>query len=187
MGYYADGAFSLDFRDEAAIIAAAAAVALDEDGPVERTADEAREVIAEAANEVGENNEASWDDFEEGVSLTISGWSGGKFYEDRWSDLLNAIAPYASGYGDWRGEDDNLWRDRLAGDGEVRGYRGTVVFPDDPLDSPLDAERLAALREAVAAADAAAEGDSNDAEIEALRDALDQALALVPGYAATGI
>jgi hypothetical protein len=136
MGYYSDGSYSFTFRDEAAIIAAAAAVALDEaDEPVERTADEAREVIAEAANEVGENNEASWDDFEEAVSLTISGWSGGKFYSDRWADLLNALAPHASGYGDWRGEDDTLWRDRLAGDGKVREYGGVVVFPDDPLDS----------------------------------------------------
>lgn len=139
MGYYADGAFSFDFRDEAAIIAAAAAVALDEDEPVERTADEAREVIAEAANEVGENNEASWDDPGEGVALTISGWSGGKFYSDRWADLLNALAPHASGYGDWRGEDDTLWRDRLAGDGRVQEYRGVVVFPDDPLDGPITA------------------------------------------------
>lgn len=188
MGYYADGSWSFDFRDEAAILAAAAAVALDEDDPVERTVDEARDVIAEAASQAGENTEASWDEPEEGPSLHIYGWSGGKFYESGWTDLLSALAPHATGVGDWRGEDDNYWRNRIVGDGKVQGYTGTTIFPDDPLDGALDkwrgpyADRIAALHKTVQVAYKAAYGDSNDAEIEALQDALSEALALIPGY-----
>jgi N-acyl-D-aspartate/D-glutamate deacylase len=80
---------------------------------------------------------------------------------------------------------------------EVQNYRNIASIAESlkKIADALEARNVgeaaggpsAALREAVAAADAAAEGDSNDAEIEALRDALDQALALVPGYTATGI
>lgn len=190
LGYYASGSSTFTFKSEESLIAAAAAIENDEpeDGIV-RTLAQAQKVIADALFEVGEESDYS---FDENTPLEVSGWSGGKFYDSGWQDFLAAVAPHATGGGDWMGEEDCPWRDVVKGDGEVHNYNGIIVYPDDPEDDTLANyaegpssrlhQRLAELQKTVRAARAAALGDSNDAEIEALQDALEEALALVPGW-----
>lgn len=108
-------------------------------------------------------------------SLEISAWSDGKLSFD--SDTVEGLYAdhMASGVVDALCEGENF-RVRIEG-GRVSRHAGVIVYPTDDVD-----HERAGLREAVARAEQAEDEGSNDREIEALRDALERALALIPGW-----
>lgn len=120
MGYYADVAFAFTFNDEEALKVAAFG-----HNPEAKNAEE---VLTEAVQEIGE--ESDWSLEDDGVS--ISGWSGGKFYEEGLDSLMEMLSGFATGEADCRGEEGNYWRIRLFKNGTYVTYEGEIVYPGDP-------------------------------------------------------
>lgn len=109
---------------------------------------------------------------QEDGSLEILAWTDGKLSYD--SETVEGL--YAEHMAD--GVIDALcegehFRVRLGG-GRISRHGGEIVYPTD--------EDRSDLRNALAAVEQASEGDSNDEEVDALRAALDRALALIPGW-----
>lgn len=135
MGYYANGDWSLKFRDADAVHAAADEIdqiRLDNGATapaeVHVTVSSSLQFIA---NSVGATTSENADPLDfDAESLEVFGLSYGKI--GHWTDnILHLLSKYATGTVDWRGEDGCLWRDRLLGDGTYKGFPGEISYPGD--------------------------------------------------------
>lgn len=125
MGYNADLSIDLTFRSQADLDTALARRAGAQPPGDDVTVDPAWALLAELSEYA--------DGHLDGLHLT--GWGGGKLlscYQERIAEL----AQHADGTVDGIGEDNHLWRDRLA-DGQITSHAGFVAYPTDTAEHHL--------------------------------------------------